>query len=212
MPTEGSKGRWVHGFTPVERFLIFAAPLLAGLLTFNHHWWKVAADERVAETARQERLVGDVNDLRAQLKLLGDKLAVLEKFERDRRFGNAPAEVAASLPAAVSISEYVARAGVATIKGTANSFDALSTFVQKLKASNYFSAVSIKRASVSQSDKFATVTWELTCNRRDPFESMREEQATVPKSYDFTDVPDQYRPAPARYDLRAEPGVPHTTY
>src|SRR4051812_9690613 len=58
MPTEGSQRGLGAGFTPVERVLIFAAPVLAAALTFNYQWRNEDAEERAAESTRRERLAG----------------------------------------------------------------------------------------------------------------------------------------------------------
>jgi len=187
------------GFTPVERVLIFAAPVLAAALTFNYQWRNEDAKERAAETTRRERLAGEVKNLSAQVKMLGDKLAAREKWEKDRNIGNPPAELMAILPVGVSINEYVVRGGTATIKGIANGYDALSTFAQGVKASNYFASVTIKRAS--QKSDFGAVEWELT-GVVDP----------APCPSVIMDVPDRYRPPPSRYDVHDRQGVPHAGY
>ena len=198
------------GFTPVERVLIFAAPVLAAALTFNYQWRNEDAEERAAESTRREKLAGEVKNLSAQLKMLGDKLAALEKWEKDRSIGNPPAEVVASLPVGVSINEYVVRDGTATIKGIANGYDALSAFAQGVKASNYFANVTIanltfKRAS--QNSGFG-VEWELICTRRDPFENGSASPLVPAGVVD----PDRYRPPPGRYDVHDRQGVPHAAY
>src|SRR5438105_9940726 len=115
MPTEGSQRRLGAGFTLVERVLIFAAPLLAAALTFNYHWQKEDAAERAAERTRREKLAIEVRNLGAKLKVLGDKLAALEKWEKDRSIGNPPAEVVATLPVGVWITEYAVGAAATTV-------------------------------------------------------------------------------------------------
>ena len=99
----------------MERVLIFAAPVLAAALTFNYHWRKENAAERAAETTRREKLAIEVRNLGAKLKVLGDKLAALEKREKDRSIGNPPAEVLATLPVGVSITGYAVGAATATV-------------------------------------------------------------------------------------------------
>ena len=204
MPTEGSQRRLGAGFTPVERVLIFAAPVLAAALTFNYQWRNEDAEERAAETTRREKLAIEVRNLGAQLKVLGDKLAALEKWEKDRSIGNPPADVVASLPVGVSISEYVVRGGTATIKGIANGYDALFTFAQGVKASNYFANVvtiaNVTFERASQKSGFG-VEWELT-GVVDP----------APRPSVIMDVPDRYRPPPGRYDVHDRQGVPHAGY
>jgi hypothetical protein len=209
------------GFTPVERVLIFAAPVLAAALTFNYQWRNEDAEERAAESTRRERLAGEVKNLGAQLKVLGDKLAALEKWEKDRSIGNPPAEVVAILPVGVSINEYVVRGGTATIKGIANGYDALFTFAQGVKASNYFANVTIANVTfkrASQNSGFG-VEWELICTRRDPFENGSASPLVpagvvdpAPRPSVIMDVPDRYRPPPSRYDVHDRQGVPHAGY
>jgi hypothetical protein len=205
MPTEGSKGRWIRGFTPLERFLLFAAPLLAGLLTFNHHCRKVDADQRVAETIRQETLVGEVKNLGAHLKVLGDKLAALEKIERDRSIGRDPFQnVAAAYPSRTGLAKWrlgQLRLGFTVIGTTTPPVAVIQD--PELRGWPVHVGDSLGGGVVTSIEGDRVLVMDRDTGRTGELAAPRSE------SYDLTDVPDQYRPAPARYDMRYQPGLPH---
>jgi Tfp pilus assembly protein PilN len=193
------------GFTPLERFLIFIAPLLAAMLTVGYRWQR-SADERLADAHNREAFLWtELARHKAEIRALEQKVATLDKSHGAGGAGALRDQLAAATPTGVSIEAYTEEAGAVTLTGTARSYQALSDFVHELGTSN-FGYVTIKRAQ--QKSAFGRIEWELSCRLRDPFASFAQPDTA---KHGPIDVPDKYKGPPPRYDLRDQLHAPEST-
>ena len=95
-------------------------------------------------------------------KALEDKLKILDTLKKGR---TGPVkvldELATIIPQKVWILEFNEQTGNVAINGQASSYEDLSTFSKKLKASTHFTNVTIKTAK-QRAD--GVVEWTITCN------------------------------------------------
>ncbi len=114
-----------------------------------------------AEIAQLEKTIGEVKSIKEDKKALEDKLKILDSLKKGR---TGPVkvmdELATIIPPRVWILDYGETMGAVSMKGQAVSYDDLSTFSKKLKASKHFRDIAIKRAT-QKSD--GTVDWEINC-------------------------------------------------
>src|SRR5438876_663399 len=147
--------------------------LLLVLAAFGNWFWygKVeseltALDQRIAQTrteiAQLEKTIGEVKSIKDDKKALEDKLKILDTLKRGR---TGPVkvldELATIIPQKVWILEFNEQNGSVGINGQASSYEDLSTFSKKLKASTHFTNVTIKTAR-QRAD--GVVDWTITCN------------------------------------------------
>jgi type IV pilus assembly protein PilN len=114
-----------------------------------------------AQIAQLEKTIGEVKSITQEKKSLEDKLKILDSLKKGR---TGPVkvldELATVIPAKVWIGEYAEQAGVVSIKGNAVTYEDLSGFSKKLKASKHFRDITIKRANQRPD---GVVDWEITC-------------------------------------------------
>lgn len=115
------------------------------------------------DIAQLEKTIGEVKSITQEKKALEDKLKILDSLKTNR---TGPVklmdELAILIPNKVWISEYSDVGGVVRIRGQALSYDDLSTFSKKLKASKHFKSPSIGRTSADPGS--GVVSWDITCN------------------------------------------------
>jgi Tfp pilus assembly protein PilN len=70
-------------------------------------------------------------------------------------------ELATIIPSKVWLVDYVESGGSVAMRGSAVSYEDLSTFSKKLKASKHFHDISIKRAAQKVD---GSVDWEINCS------------------------------------------------
>jgi type IV pilus assembly protein PilN len=155
-----------------QQLLVLFAVLVAGTLIGNYLWYRAVDDsltrvnDQITATRAQitqlEKTIGEVKTITEDKKKLEDKLKVLDTLKKGR---TGPVkvldELAVVIPQRVWIGDFDEKAGQASIKGFAVAYEDLSAFVQKMKASKYFSDVSIKKAS--QKTDSGSVDWEIIC-------------------------------------------------
>ena len=114
------------------------------------------------EIAQLEKTIGEVKSIKEDKKALEDKLKILDTLKRGR---TGPVkvldELATIIPQKVWILEFNEQNGSVGINGQASSYEDLSTFSKKLKASTHFTNVTIKTAR-QRAD--GVVDWTITCN------------------------------------------------
>src|SRR5205085_1792965 len=126
----------------------------------------VALDKRIASTraeiAQLEKTIGEVKSIKEDKKALEDKLKILDTLKRGR---TGPVkvldELATIIPAKVWLAEFSEQNGGVAMNGQAASYEDLSTFSKKLKASTHFTNITIKTARQRPD---GTVDWIITCN------------------------------------------------
>jgi type IV pilus assembly protein PilN len=115
-----------------------------------------------AEIAQLEKTIGEVKSIKEDKKALEDKLKILDTLKKGR---TGPVkvldELATIIPPKVWIAEFNEQNGGVSMNGQASSYEDLSTFSKKLKASTHFTNITIKTAR-QRAD--GTVDWVITCN------------------------------------------------
>jgi type IV pilus assembly protein PilN len=103
-----------------------------------------------------------VKSIKEDKKALEDKLKILDTLKKGR---TGPVkvldELATIIPQKVWVLDFVEQQGGVTIVGQATTYEDLSTFSKKLKASTHFTNITIKGAR-QRTD--GTVDWTITCN------------------------------------------------
>ncbi len=114
-----------------------------------------------AEIAQLEKTIGEVKSIKDDKKALEDKLRILETLKRGR---TGPVkvmdELATIIPPKVWLSEYTEQAGQVNLQGHSSTYEDLSSFSNKLKASKHFTNITIKRA---QQRADGVIDWVITC-------------------------------------------------
>src|SRR2546422_1884038 len=114
------------------------------------------------EIAQLEKTIGEVKSIKEDKKALEDKLKILDTLKKGR---TGPVkvldEVATIIPQKVWIVDFNEQGGAVAMNGAASSYEDLSNFSKKLKASTHFSNITIKTAR-QRAD--GTVDWVITCN------------------------------------------------
>ncbi len=153
-----------------QQIVLFALLLvLAGI--GNWFWYNkvsnelAALDQQIARTkaeiAQLEKTIGEVKSIKEDKKALEDKLKILDTLKKGR---TGPVkvmdELATLIPQKVWLLEYAEQGGNVTMTGQSSSYEDLSAFSKKLKASTHFTNIVIKKAS-QRTD--GTVDWVITC-------------------------------------------------
>ena len=153
-----------------QQIVLFGLVLvLAGI--GNYFWYNrvdselTQLDQQIARTraeiAQLEKTIGEVKSIKEDKKALEDKLKILDTLKKGR---TGPVKVMDELsniiPARVWLDDYTEVGGAVTMTGQAQSYEDLSAFSKKLKASTHFTNITIKKAS-QRSD--GTVDWSITC-------------------------------------------------
>ena len=114
------------------------------------------------EIAQLEKTIGEVKSIKEDKKALEDKLKILDTLKKGR---TGPVkvldELATIIPQKVWIVDFNEQGGAVAMNGAASSYEDLSNFSKKLKASTHFSNITIKTAR-QRAD--GTVDWVITCN------------------------------------------------
>jgi len=155
-----------------QQIVLFA--LLLVLATIGNYFWygrvsnqlssldKQIASSR-AEIAQLEKTIGEVKSIKDDKKALEDKLKVLDTLKKGR---TGPVkvmdELATVIPQKVWLIDYAEKDGGVTMSGMAASYEDLSTFSKKLKASTHFTNITIKGAKQVSAE--GTVSWTILCN------------------------------------------------
>jgi type IV pilus assembly protein PilN len=115
-----------------------------------------------AEIAQLEKTIGEVKSIKEDKKALEDKLKILDTLKKGR---TGPVkvldELATIIPQKVWILEFNEQNGNVAMNGQASTYEDLSTFSKKLKASTHFTNVTIKSAR-QRTD--GIVEWTILCN------------------------------------------------
>src|SRR5947209_1845690 len=154
-----------------QQIVLFALILVLAAIG-NWFWFNKVSNELSAldaqinrtktEIARLEKTIGEVKSIKEDKKALEDKLKILDTLKKGR---TGPVkvldELATIIPQKVWILEFNEQTGNVAINGQASSYEDLSTFSKKLKASTHFTNVTIKTAR-QRAD--GVVDWTITCN------------------------------------------------
>ena len=152
--------------------LILFVVLLVGAAGGNYLWLnKVDSDldelnKRIVATrteiAQLEKTIGEVKSIKDDKKALEDKLKILDTLKKGR---TGPVkvmdELATVIPQRVWIVDYSETGGGVTIQGRSAAYEDLSAFSKRLKASQHFRDIVIRRAS-QRAD--GLVDWTITCS------------------------------------------------
>jgi type IV pilus assembly protein PilN len=153
-----------------QQLILFALVLiLAGI--GNYYWFNrvdgelVAVNQNIertkAEIAQLDKTIGEVRSIKDEKKKLEDKLKILDTLKKNR---TGPVkvmdELASLIPQKVWLADYSETAGGVTMTGAASSYEDLSSFSKKLKASKHFKDVTIRSARQRGE---TIVDWTITC-------------------------------------------------
>ena len=153
-----------------QQLMLFALLLILGGIG-NYFWYsavegqKDQLDQQIGRTrteiAQLEKTIGEVKSIKEDKKALEDKLKILDSLKKGR---TGPVkvmdELATIIPPKVWLIDYQETGGGVSMKGQAFSYEDLSTFSKKLKASKHFRDIVIKRAT-QKAD--GTVEWDIIC-------------------------------------------------
>src|SRR3954470_10467185 len=155
-----------------QQLVVLFGLLVVATLIGNYLWYRsvddglAQVDRQIAATRAQitqlEKSIGEVKTITQDKKALEDKLKVLDSLKKGR---TGPVkvldELASLVPEKVWLLDFVEQAGGVSMVGQASSYEDLSTFSKKLKASTHFTNITIKGAR-QRAD--GTVDWTITCN------------------------------------------------
>ena len=153
-----------------QQLMLFALVLLLGGIG-NYFWYSIVEsqkdqlDQQIgrtrAEIATLEKTIGEVKSIKEDKRALEDKLKILDTLKKGR---TGPVkvmdELATLIPQKVWIADYVETTGGVTMKGSAATYEDLSTFSKKLKASKHFRDITIRKAT-QKAD--GIVDWDISC-------------------------------------------------
>jgi type IV pilus assembly protein PilN len=153
-----------------QQIILFALVLVLASIG-NYFWYsnvetqKDQLDQQISRThteiAQLEKTIGEVKSIKEDKKALEDKLKILDTLKKGR-LGPVKVmdELAGIIPQKVWVVDYVEANGGVAMTGSAVSYEDLSTFSKKLKASKHFHDINIKKASQRPD---GTVEWSITC-------------------------------------------------
>ena len=153
-----------------QQLVLFGLLMVLGLIG-NYFWYSSVVSQREqldqqigrtrTEIAQLEKTIGEVKSIKEDKKALEDKLKILDSLKKGR---TGPVkvmdELATIIPQKVWLQDYAETAGGVSMKGQAVSYEDLSAFSKRLKASKHFHDIVIKRAT-QKAD--GTVDWDITC-------------------------------------------------
>jgi len=154
-----------------QQVILFALLLVIALIG-NWYWYSrvdgelAQYDSQISRThteiAQLEKTIGEVKSITQDKKALEDKLKILDALKKGR---TGPVkvmdELASLIPSKVWLIDYSETNGAVAMKGAAVSYEDLSAFSKKLKASKHFHDITIKRA---QQKVDGTVDWDIYCS------------------------------------------------
>lgn len=118
------------------------------------------------ELAQLDKIIGEVNDLRAKKKELEEKQNIIEKLRKGKTGPvRALDDLATMIPERVWVTDIREKAGSVTIVGRAINHENVSAFMKSLQKSKYFSSVSLgySKASSSKTKGVTLYEFEITC-------------------------------------------------
>src|SRR5512146_656562 len=149
------------------------ALLLVLAITCNFVWSRTRAAELAsrearmkrtrAEIAQLERIIGEVQSIKAQQATVKDKLAVLDKLKAARQ---GPVrvldEIATIVPKRLWLRRLDEKAGAVTFDGSAVSIDDISGFLSALKRSQYFANAELRKTTAKGEGRLKLVDFTVT--------------------------------------------------
>ena len=136
-----------------QQIVLFVLILVLAVIG-NYLWYSkvdselTALDHQISQTkaeiAQLEKTIGEVKSIKDDKKALEDKLKILDTLKKGR---TGPVkvmdELATIIPQKVWLNDYSEQGGAVTMNGQASSYEDLSAFSKKLKASRHFSVMRI---------------------------------------------------------------------
>ncbi len=156
-----------------QQLILFVLVLILGVVG-NYVWNHLRGQDLAArkarltstreESAKLERIIGEVKNIKAEQASLKEKLDVLDKLKAGRSGPVRVLDELATIPPKRlwfrKLSED--KGGAATFDGSAVNIDDVSAFMKALKESRYFSAVELKKTSAKTDGAFRIVDFTVT--------------------------------------------------
>ena len=153
-----------------QQLILFALLMVLGVIG-NYFWYsnvesqKDQLDQQIGRTrteiAQLEKTIGEVKSIKEDKKALEDKLKILDSLKKGR---TGPVkvmdELATIIPPKVWLVDYSESGGGVSMRGSAVSYEDLSAFSKKLKASKHFHDIVIRHANQKPD---GTVDWDIGC-------------------------------------------------
>jgi len=167
LPVRAAKKREFGRQQLVLFVLILVLAAIGNSFVYNRFQTELRSlDKQIATTRAEiqqlEKTIGEVKSIKEDKKALEDKLKILDTLKKGR---TGPVkvldELATIIPQKVWVVDFVEQGGGVTIVGQATTYEDLSTFSKKLKASTHFTNITIKGAR-QKAD--GVVDWTITCN------------------------------------------------
>lgn len=153
--------------------LALLALLLVAAVVANVAWSQArrsdltAREQKIRQTrdsiAKLEKIIGEVQTIKAQQAAVKDKLAVLDRLKAGKQ---GPVrvldELATVIPAKLWLRKFEEKAGAVTFEGTAATIDEVSAFLSALKRSQYFGTPELKKTTARNEKGQKLVEFNVT--------------------------------------------------
>lgn len=154
-----------------QQLVLFALVLVAGVIAngfyHQHRASALAVIERdlaktKADIAELDKVIQDVDKIKAEETLLKKKLDTLERLRKGR---TGPvrmlAELGENTPRRLWLRKMEEKTGKVTFLGTASNIDDVSEFIRKLKESKFFDGVELKKTEAKTASGYRVVEFEI---------------------------------------------------
>jgi type IV pilus assembly protein PilN len=169
LPTKRKPPRKI---TELQRHLIIAVIVMGGVFAAMAFYYlslnaKIAAREKdkaaaLAEVARQDNMLREVKNVEDERKKVTDKIGIIEQLKKNQQ---GPVrlldEISKAIPATADITSMTEAGGNINLSGEAFSNEDVVKFVDKLKASAFFTDVYLLETSQKSKDGYEIYEYKL---------------------------------------------------
>ena len=169
LPTKRKPARKV---TELQKQLIIAVVVMGGVFTAMAFYYlslnaKISAREKekaaaLAEIARQDNMLREVKNVEDERKKVTDKIGIIEQLKKNQQ---GPVrlldEISKAIPATADITSMTETGGNINLNGEAFSNEDIVKFVDKLKASAFFTDVNLMETSQKAKEGYEIYEYKL---------------------------------------------------
>ena len=169
LPTKRKPPRKV---TELQKQLIIAVVVMGGVFTAMASYYlslnaKISAREKekaaaMAEVARQDNMLREVKNVEDERKKVTDKIGIIEQLKKNQQ---GPVrlldEISKAIPATADITSMTENSGNISLNGEAFSNEDIVKFVDKLKASAFFTDVYLMETSQKAKEGYEIYEYKL---------------------------------------------------